>query len=110
MQPERPSEDRPQEQTAVGLPRASSTGQQLDGGTLVGLPLPASPGQLCAACQQPLEPGSLFCQICGAEVSSAEQPVPPTRQPVWFPVVMVVWLVIMVVALVLLYSFAIQVG
>jgi hypothetical protein len=108
MQQDRPPDDRPpEEQTAIGLPLAGPPG---DAGTQVGLPLPATEGQLCEACQQPIEPGSLFCQACGAETTGREQPAPTTRQPVWFPLVMIGWLIVMVVALVLLYSFAIQVG
>ncbi len=111
MQQDRPPDERPpEEQTAIGLPAAGSPAPLGDAGTQVGLPLPASAGQLCEACQQPIEQGSLFCQSCGAETTAREQPVPTTKQPAWFPLVMIGWLIIMVVALVLLYSFAIQVG
>jgi hypothetical protein len=71
MQQDRPPDERPpEEQTAIGLPLAGSAAQLGDAGTQVGLPLPAAEGQLCEACHQPIEPGSLFCQSCGAETTT----------------------------------------
>jgi hypothetical protein len=109
MQENRPPEDPPEERTAIGLPLTNPPSAELDTDTQLGFPLPASPGQLCEACHQPLEPGRLFCQACGAETSPAEQPPPPTRLPGWFPILVVGWFVVMVAALVLLYTGIFQV-
>lgn len=116
--PEEQPAGRPEEQTSIGQPvqrqadAASEPGGQPDGGTIVGQAVPASEGELCPACYQPLEPDSRFCQACGAEtrqpaqVEAAEQ----QQQPRWLPLVMIGMLVVMVIALVFLLSVAIQVG
>ena len=86
----------------------ASSGPQDEPGTR------AVPGDapLCPRCNQVLDPGSRFCQSCGAEIGEAsgapaiedEKP-----RPLWF-IVALAWLILSVLALYFLYSWAFLVG
>ena len=67
---------------------------------------------LCPRCNQVLDPGSRFCQSCGAEVgevSGAPAIEDEKPRPLWF-VVALAWLILSVLALYFLYSWAFLVG
>ena len=84
----------------------SPTGSAAPGAT-------AATGPACATCGQPLGVDREFCEACGARVGASaavpsQRPDDPARR--WFPAVLVAWLVVMVAALVFLYSHALVVG
>ena len=73
----------------------------------------AATGPACARCGQPLGVEREFCEACGGRVgASAALPPerPDDRARRWFPAVLVAWVVVMVAALVFLYSHALVVG
>lgn len=91
-----------------------------DQGTVIGGPLPEQqPGSVaagasvsCFACRAALEADSRYCQACGAERGSSQAapdaglaPAEQKRSPAWLPLLNIVWLVLMVVALLALFSF-----
>lgn len=78
----------------------------LDAGAIASGPRP------CPRCNQPLDPGSRFCQSCGADVGGDNGPPAVEDEkprPLWFAVA-VAWLILSVLALFFLYSQAILVG
>ena len=79
-----------------------------------GLDAAAIPGDapLCPRCNQVLDPGSRFCQSCGADVGEVSSPPAiedEKPRPLWF-VVALAWLILSVLALYFLYSWAFLVG
>jgi hypothetical protein len=94
-----------------------SAGQPDEQGTMIG-PIAGQPTagrtggeRLCPSCEQPLDPDSLFCQACGAQVGAPAAPVVEEEktQP-WWILVAVGWLILAAGALFFLYSQAILVG
>jgi len=44
-------------------------------------PVPGAGAQVCPQCGAPVEPGSAFCDMCGAPLTAAAPPTPPVPPP-----------------------------
>jgi zinc-ribbon domain len=94
--------------TIVGRLQSGNTNSRpgLDAGATVGEARP------CPRCNQTLDPGSRFCQSCGADVGelgSATVIEDEKPRPLWFAIALA-WLILSAAALFFLYSQAILVA